>query len=309
MMDRSAEIPSRLQEVRDALRTARLPFQIAGVVAFGSSATGKATPVSDLDLLVIARGLPAKRHRRTREIVEIKRALSDFPVDVLLLNHREAQSNFENHNPLFLDVAEDGIILLDEEDFLAKAIAEVRQHIHRRGIERTEQGWRFPVEPGVVTYLSAISNRDFSLGMLKDAERDLRIGQLLGRDGYFDKAVYHFQQATEKAIKAILVALGTYQKTHLVGGNLRKIAGEDLVSNRWRSPLLEAAGISEELEPEVSLSRYPGIIDGALWLPSEEYTAEDAQSAGTKASKALEIAHGFVHEWFGGSATSGSEAI
>jgi HEPN domain-containing protein len=115
--------------------------------------------------------------------------------------------------------------------------------------------------------------------------------------------VYHFQQATEKAVKAMLVAVGVFQKTHLVGATLRKVAEESGISDRWRNPLQEAAGISEELEPEVSLSRYPGIIEGALWLPSEEYTAEDAAAAGTKATKVLEIAHGFVGDWFAGFAT------
>jgi len=35
-----------------------------------------------------------------------------------------------------------------------------------------------------------------------------------------------------------------------------------------------------------------------LWLPSGEYTAEDAAAAGTKATKVLEIAHGFVGDRF-----------
>jgi len=303
-MDPTTEMPGFLLGVREALRTARLSFQIVGAVIFGSSATGRATASSDLDLLVVARGIPPKRHRRTREIVEIKRVLSDLPVDVLLLTRQETQSNFANHNPLFLDLAEDGIVLLDEEGLLARAIQETSQDIRRRGIERTEFGWRFRVEPGVVTYLSPISNRDFSLGMLKDAERDRKIGEVLTRDGFCDKAVYHFQQAAEKAVKAILVALGVYQKTHLVGGTLRKVAGESRISERWRDALREAAGVSEELEPEVSLSRYPGIIEGVLWLPSEEYVDEDARSAGARASKVLEIARDFVQDWFAGSATN-----
>ena len=289
--------------VRDALRTAHLSFQIVGAVVFGSAATGGATASSDLDLLVVARGIPRKRHRRTREAVEIKRLLPDIPVDVLLMTPDEVQSNFANHNPLFLDLAEDGILVLDEDGSLTRAVRDTRQDIQRRGIERTEHGWRFPTEPGVVMYLSPVSNQDFSRGMLKDAERDLKIGEVLARDGFHDKAVYHFQQAAEKAVKAMLVAVGVFQKTHLVGATLRKVAGESAISDRWRDSLLEAAGISEELEPEVSLSRYPGIIEGALWLPSEEYTAEDAADAKTKATKVLEIAHGFVGGWFVGFAT------
>jgi predicted nucleotidyltransferase len=159
-MNRRAGIPDALVRVGDALRTARPSFQIVRAVVFGSSATGGTTASSDLDLLVIARGIPRKRHRRSREAVEIKRLLPDIPVDVLLMTPDEVQSNFANHNPLFLDLAEDGILVLDEDGSLARGIRETRQDIRRRGIERTEHGWRFPAEPGVVTYLSTVSNQD-----------------------------------------------------------------------------------------------------------------------------------------------------
>ncbi len=57
----------------------------------------------------------------------------------------------------------------------------------------------FPVEQGKPTPLSKVTNEDFSRAMLKDGERDLEIGRQLTRAAFYDKAVYHFQQATEKA--------------------------------------------------------------------------------------------------------------
>lgn len=297
-MEQRRGIPDIVHRLEETLRNAKLSYQMVGAILFGSFATGKATLHSDVDLLVVGRGLPSKRHRRTREIIEIKRLLPDVPVDILLLTPEEVQSNFVNHNPLFLDIAEDGILLRDREGTLAKAMRETRHYIRERGILRTEQGWRFPVEPGVPTYLSKVSNQDFAWGMLKDAERDLRIGERLSEDTFHDKAVYHFQQAAEKAVKALLIALGVFQKTHLVGAVLRKVAQETQVPERWRGPLLEAASISEELEPEVSLSRYPGIINDALWLPSEEYTEEDAEAARAGAAKVSAIAKEFIEDWF-----------
>jgi hypothetical protein len=47
-----------------------------------------------------------------------------------------------------------------------------------------------------------------------------------------------------------------------------------------------------------SLSRYPAIVDGALWLPADEYELSDAKSAEIRSAETLEIADKFVQEWF-----------
>ena len=52
-------------------------------------------------------------------------------------------------------------------------------------------------------------------------------------------------------------------------------------------------------EPEVSLSRYPGISDDELWLPYEEYEEADANNALHKAGKVKLISGNFITEWFG----------
>jgi HEPN domain-containing protein len=134
--------------------------------------------------------------------------------------------------------------------------------------------------------------------MLKDAERDFDIGRKLTEDRYYDKAVYHFQQPVEKSIKSILIAMGIFQKTHLIGGVLRKVVSEKDALQKWKKTLIEIAEISEAIEPEVSLSRYPAIIDDSLWLPFNEYRREDAENAMEKSEKTLSIAKGFVEDWF-----------
>jgi HEPN domain-containing protein len=251
-----------------------------------------------VDLLVVGERLPPKRQRRQRENMEIKHLFPGVPLDALLLTPEEVRSNFANHNPLFLDIAEDGIVLLDREGMLAAAIEQTRHDVRERGIVRIKGGWRFPVEKGALTYLSQVSNRDFAMGMLQDAERDRLIGIRLLEEGFYDKSVYHFQQAVEKAVKAVLISLGIFQKTHLVGAVLRSAAQEERVPEHWRVPLLEIAGFSESIEPEVGLSRYPGIIEDALWLPAAEYTAEDAGEARDKVEKVLPVARSFVEDWF-----------
>lgn len=57
-----------------------------------------------------------------------------------------------------------------------------------------------------------MSNKDFAIAMLTDGEHDFRIGIMITEEGYYDEAVYHFQQAVEKAVRAILVSLGEFEK-------------------------------------------------------------------------------------------------
>jgi HEPN domain-containing protein/predicted nucleotidyltransferase len=287
--------------IRNSLNTKAkktLPFNIRAVLLFGSAARGGETPDSDVDLLVIADGINTKRHRRGPEIASIKHSFPELSLDILLLTESEVLSNFRNHNPLFLDIAEEGIIILDYGNFLNHLIAETKEYIKRRGIKRFGDGWIFPVEKGTPAYLSRVSNKDFSYAMLKDGERDFEIGRRLADDGYYDKAVYHCQQSVEKSVKSILIAMGIFQKSHLIGGVLRKIIIDKGISKDIVKTLLEVAEISETIEPEVSLSRYPGIIDDTLWVPSEEYNKEDAEKALKKTAKALSIAKMFVEDWF-----------
>jgi HEPN domain-containing protein/predicted nucleotidyltransferase len=286
-----------LGRIRDGLKRSRLA-QVVGAVVFGSRARGTATSPSDIDLLVVAQELRSKPHRRAEEIAGIKRHLPALALDVLLLTAEEAQSNFRNHNPLFLDIAAEGIVLVDDQGWLRGLMEEVREYIKQKGIEKTEHGWRFPVIPGIPTYLSKVTNKDFSLAMLKDGERDYLIGQSLMGDDYFDKAVYHFQQAVEKCIKSILIVMGIFAKTHFVGAVLRANLSAEFIPAEWQDELTKLAEISEGVEPEVSLSRYPGIIQDRLWLPFEEYEKKDAEKAREKAPHVLGTAKRFVDDWF-----------
>jgi HEPN domain-containing protein/predicted nucleotidyltransferase len=283
--------------IRGALDKSRLR-EVVGAVVFGSRARGTATVSSDIDLLVVCDGIHAKPHRRGEEIAAIKKHLPGLVADILLLTPQEVESNFRNHNPLFLDIAAEGIILMDDQGRLKPLMEETRDYIKRRGIKKTDRGWIFPVVPGVPTYLSKVTNKDFSMGMLEDGERDYLIGQSLIDGNYFDKAVYHFQQGVEKGIKSILIAMGIFEKTHFVGAALRAHLSEEIVPAEWREELTKLAEISESIEPEVTLSRYPGIIRDRLWLPFEEYEREDAAKAKEKAVYVLTMAKKFVEEWF-----------
>lgn len=129
-------------------------------------------------------------------------------------------------------------------------------------------------------------------------ERDYDIGRTLIESGFYDKAVYHFQQAIEKSIKSVLIAMGVFQKTHFVGAVLRVTVHEKDIADKWKKLLLEIAEISEGIEPEVSLSRYPGVVNDSLWLPAIEYERVDAGGNMKKTCKVLQVSKEFVDYWF-----------
>lgn len=280
------------------LETADLPFNICGAIVFGSQVKGTATGNSDYDILIVADGINPKRHRRGMEILCIKKALVALPLDILLLTPAEVDSNFRNHNPLFLDIAEDGILILDKDNFLGCLVEEIKGYIRSNKIRRYKDGWEFPVNYREATSLSNVTNKDFSLAMLRDGERDYLIGTRLSDEGFYDKAVYHFQQSVEKCIKSILIALGIFQKTHFIGEVLLEKLDDMELPSGWKGQLAEAAEISEVIEPEVGLSRYPGIIEESLWIPEYEYEREDAQNACNRSAKVLSIAKDFITFWF-----------
>lgn len=295
------------RQIREELSPGRLPYTLIGAAAYGSRVRDDYNAESDFDLLVVASGIHPKRQRRGEEILLLKKLLPPAPFDILLLTPEEASANFRNHNPLFLDIATEGIILFDSDNFLENLMEETKDYLENSEIRKIEGGWVFPVKPGEPTYLSKVSNKDFSYAMLRDGERDLAIGKKLIEETFFDKAVYHFQQAVEKFITSILIALGIFGKTHFVGKMLREHVEKGDVPERWKQDLLEAANISESIEPEVTLSRYPGIMEDSLWLPCEEYEKEDSDKALRKAEKVLSIAKHFIDDWFSDKPTDSAQ--
>jgi HEPN domain-containing protein/predicted nucleotidyltransferase len=276
-----------------------LPVKVRSAAIYGSWAKGTQKEDSDIDILMISDEVNPRKQKRGREIATIKEQLSIYvPLDILLLTTRECLSNFRNHNPLFLDIACEGIVLLDEDDFLKSLIEETRAYISERKLRKLEDGWEFPVTDRVPVYLSNISNKDFAIAMLTDGERDFEIAVKILEGGYFDKAVYHFQQSIEKAVKAILICFGIFRKTHFVGEILLKELEPRELDDNWKEKLVQISRLSSEIEPEVTWSRYPGIDEGILWLPYEEYTEDDANEIKEKCKQAVKAAREFFEWWF-----------
>ena len=287
-----------VNKLKTALEKSPLPLDVVSVALFGSVVKGIYSNSSDVDVLIVARNINPKRQKRGLEIAQVKKHFNGIPLDILLLTPEEAVSNFKNHNPLFLDIAEDCIILFDLNNFFHNLVNETKDYIRAKGIKRLKDGWEFPVKRGITTYFSPVSNKDFSEAMLQDGKRDFLIAQKLILDGFYDKSVYHSQQAVEKGIKSVLLAMGIYQKTHFVGEILKRSLKGKSLDNLWIERLTVAAELAVTIEPDVSLSRYPGIKDDRLWIPFKEYERQDAENALEKVEKVMSIAEGFIAYWF-----------
>ena len=284
-------VPEKIKSV--ALK--RWSDEVVAIVLYGSFVRGK--EYHDIDILIVLEKIGKTKIERIKDIAEIKRALG-FPADILLVSKEECTDNFKSHNPLFLDIAYEGRVIYDK-GLLERLVSEIKLEIRKNKIKKEFSGWIFPVKDRVPTPLSEITNKDWASYWLEDSKRDLKAAKYLLREKIYERAVYHSQQSAEKAVKAVLICFGIYQKTHYVGSILRKEV-EKKNLKKYTEKLKETAEIAEELEPHASLSRYPGISGGRVWLPSKQYTKEVAEKAFKNAKKAVRNGELFVKWWFEG---------
>jgi hypothetical protein len=126
-----AQYTSVVSTVREAL-VAGYGTRLVSLAIFGSIARGVATPESDIDLLVVANGLPNGRMSRVREFASMENGmLSRHPElsrcelsPIIKTPHEVALGS-----PLFWDMTEDVIILLDEGGFLAHSLQKVKERL------------------------------------------------------------------------------------------------------------------------------------------------------------------------------------
>jgi len=129
-------------------------IEIVSLAIFGSTARRENDADSDVDLLAVAEEIAEKRIQRIPDIVRIKRQLDlGIPLDILLVSKYECQSNFRNHNPLYLDITLDAEIIYDNNEFLKNLIEETRGYIDENNIHRDGDSWSFPVKQRTATVL------------------------------------------------------------------------------------------------------------------------------------------------------------
>lgn len=128
--------------------------------------------------------------------------------------------------------------------------------------------------------------------LMVEAQSDIRSAKLLLDGTEFSRSIYHSQQAVEKAMKASLVLAGIV------------ITDDHWVSDRFMQAFPEMPNLrnlmrdSKYLERQAIKSRYPLFTDveRPMWVPSREYTVQDAEDAYRKATTILKAVKQFLKE-------------
>jgi len=120
---------------------------LVSVVLFGSVARGEVTPLSDIDLLLIATDLPSGRFARqdrlkeADEVLESKLAgLRRHGVLTDLCPILKTPEEAKRLTPLYFDLVEDAVILYDRGGFFSAILADLRRSLDRLGARRVKLG-------------------------------------------------------------------------------------------------------------------------------------------------------------------------
>jgi predicted nucleotidyltransferase len=135
---------------------------LISICLFGSVAKGEAKPDSDIDILIVADGIPIDIGMRTRETNYIHEHLKKSKAYILLrkLNVSGLISDIfftteeiKSHPPILLDIIDDGIILYDKDSFLSNELKLLKQKLEAQKARKvkTEKGHFWILKPDVIS--------------------------------------------------------------------------------------------------------------------------------------------------------------
>ena len=131
--------------------------RLVSLVVFGSTGRGTARADSDLDLLVVADGLPSGRLARVEDFLAVERAVAgDASVagraaprcSPVFKSRDEAAAG----SPLFLDMVDDARLLYDRDGFFTAVLDRLRTRLASVGARRIWRGnaWFWDLKPDYV---------------------------------------------------------------------------------------------------------------------------------------------------------------
>ena len=131
---------------------ADLGDRLLSLVLFGSVARGQARPTSDIDLVVVAEGLPRRLADRRRPLLDswarVRAARALPPIEWNLVVKSPVEAQF--HSPLYLDIVEDGILIVDRGGLFAAVLAVMRERMRALGSRRVylpDGNWYWDLKP------------------------------------------------------------------------------------------------------------------------------------------------------------------
>jgi len=152
-------LTARLDEILEALVAAcrrQYGHRLVSVAVFGSVGRGTPRPDSDVDVLIVAEGLPRGRMARVAEFAGVEAELAEVferlrrvGVATVLSPVLKTPAEVEQGSPLFLNMLDDARILGDRDGFLAHAFAQFRERLARLGARRIWRGnaWFWDLKP------------------------------------------------------------------------------------------------------------------------------------------------------------------
>jgi uncharacterized protein len=152
LQERYGDILRRLLEELQAHYGSRL----VSVAVFGSVGRGTQREDSDIDFLIVARGLPRGRIARVEEFLPVEQRLKACLaapraglMAIALSPVLKTPEEVEFGSPLFLDMVEDARILHDQDGFLAAYLERLRRRLVELGSRRVWRGsiWHWVLKP------------------------------------------------------------------------------------------------------------------------------------------------------------------
>jgi len=134
--------------------------RLYSICLFGSVAREAGSPISDIDVLVVAEGLAPDIGSRISETnhlhmtlkktdgyVRLKRLGRSGLISDIFLTPSEVQK----HPPILLDMVDDGLIMFDRDHFLENVLSAIRRRLQDLSAfkVKTKKGWYWVLKPDV----------------------------------------------------------------------------------------------------------------------------------------------------------------